>query len=1052
MTAKKNFHVLKSSAGSGKTYALVSYYLQLALGSPDPAYYRHILAITFTNAAAAEMKERVIKALTSFKGNNNSSPLFIETAKALQLQPHELQYRAEQCLSHMLHHYGLIAISTIDSFTHKIVRSFARDLRLHPDFSIEMDQTMFNEKIVDTTLDAIGTDPELTEYLERFTLEQFQEESSVKIRGSLEAMSKELHNEDAKPVIELLEKLPLQAYSALRARWKSDIESFENRLIAIAEQAIALADSQGLFVTDFSYGKSGAFNTFIKLSNKNFETPGKRFLADADNRWSSKSTKKDILTKIENIQEELDRKRDEIATIYTSGEFAGYLLKLAALKVAYSMGMLSRLARVAQQIKQEENLILINDFQSIIAEIVNESPAPFIYERVGERFNHILFDEFQDTSGLQWNNFLPLIENSLSKGFFNLLVGDGKQAIYRWRNGKAEQFVRLPEIDKRQLPERKQALRNNYEEGQLKKNYRSAKNIITFNNSFYNKFETEQSLGIVSEVYQQQSQEVHKSLEGYVQIQALENKEKSILRALTLHKIVETVQTCISDGYLPGDIAILTRKGSKEAGPIAAALSTINVDVVTKESFLLSNSSKVKLVMAFMRYLSQPDHLYSRVSIWQQLCILHPEQFNLQHLTLEWSEHHDRMTLPATERFLQHYYPNYTSISILRSAVEIGESIIVLFQLEKDTYLEFLLDHLTRLSMSKELSLKEVVEWWDDNMDKLYISAQEGTDKVNIMTIHKSKGLQFPVVIYPRFASRDHSRNVWLDVNEEEMGIGKILFTHKKTNADENNPPAINEDIEMHTMDQVNLAYVATTRPEERLYMFIEMRDMDVVSKKVIDFLNEKQIQPMHEDSAPFVAQIRNTSKKAIQDSLVYRYDAGVPEKKVQQVIFKTQSISIDGKNITQNSALKMRYTATRERLNETQDKRIFGSLIHECLSHIIVPADIDHAIKKVLPKYPTVSATRIPEIAEHLLKICEAPELRKWFKADSKLYREREIILTDGEIIRPDRFLIEDEACYILDFKTGEPRSSDQQQIDRYCAELSKITGLPAYGKIQYS
>lgn len=1057
MTAQKNFYVLKSSAGSGKTYALVSHYLKLALGSQDPSYYRHILAITFTNAAAAEMKERVIQALTNFKDNKHSSPLFTSTAEELKLQPHELQYRAEQCLSHMLHHYGLIAISTIDSFTHKIVRSFARDLRLHPDFSIEMDIRAFNEKVVDTTLDAVGSDDEITNYLEQFTLENFEEEKGGKVRSALEEIAQQLHNEDAKPVIEILERLPLDDFSQLRKKWKAQIDVFESKLVQIGERALQLADEQGLTLSDFAYGKTGPFNTFYKFINREFALPGVRFSGENENRWVSKSTKPDILQRIQSIQDQLEILKDEAMKLFQNGAFAQYKLEQQAVKVAYSMGMLSRLARVANQLKQEENLILINDFQTIIAEIVNDSPAPFIYERVGERFNHILFDEFQDTSGLQWNNFLPLIENALSKGHFNLIVGDGKQAIYRWRNGKAEQFVRLPEIETNQLPERKQALKNNYQEGLLTKNFRSAKNIILFNNAFYRIFETEQSFGLINEVYKNQSQEIHKTKEGYVSIQAIPDveKNKTKLRETTLQQVVQTVQECLADGYLPGDIAILTRKGGKEAGPIAGALHQINIGVVTKESFLLSNSVKVKLVMSFLRYLSQPDHLYSRVSIWQQLCVLYPEQFQLRELTLNWSIHHERSTLPDTEKFLINFFPDYQHISVLRSPVEIGESIITLFKLEKDTYLEFLLDHLTRLSMSKELSLQEISAWWDDHKDNLYISAQEGNDKVNIMTIHKSKGLQFPVVIYPRFASREMNRDVWIDVDESQMGISKILYSHRKSTHDVDNPPAINEDIDMHLMDQINLCYVATTRAEERLYIIIEKRDMDIASKKLLEFISAPTAKSTAHQSQSNTAEAKTKSSNKKDNETSHEinsFEIGVKERNEIHSHTHQALEYIDGKNHPTQSSLRMRFTATRERIGESQDKRIMGNLIHECLSHITVPADIERAISKVLPRYPMISSTRKSEIATRLLAICEDPELRKWFSDDKKIFSEREIILSNGEIIRPDRFVIEKQACYILDFKTGEPRESDQQQIDRYCKELSQITGLPAYGKIRYS
>lgn len=1033
MAEHKNFYVLKSSAGSGKTYALVRYYLTLALGSKDPSYYRQILAITFTNAAAAEMKDRVIQALTSFKAVKSGSQtpsLFGEIASSLGLQPHELRERAEQTLSHMLHNYGRIAISTIDSFTHRIVRSFARDLYLHPDFSIEMDTRAFSERIVDTCLDQVGTDTELTAYLEQFTLENFEDEKGTKVRTALEEVSSQLFNEDAKVVLDELESLRLSDYAALRRKWKTEAEEFEKILTEVAARAMELAEENALTVDDFAHKTTGAFGFFLKIRKGQFEIPGKRFSGDrtSASRWYSKSAAKPVIAKIEAIEDHLEMMREKIMHEFTSGHFQHYRLKRAALKVIYSMGMLSRLSAIAKQLKEEENTLLISDFQTIISEIVHESPAPFIYERVGERYNHILFDEFQDTSALQWQNFLPLIENALSKGNFNLIVGDGKQAIYRWRNGKAEQFVRLPEIDGDQLPERKLALRRNYEEGHLKTNYRSAQSIVRFNNSFYRLMEENTGSGITSEVYRNQAQESRRERTGYVRMDVLEESDRVLRRQQTLNRIIRIVEECRSAGYEYGDIAILTRKSGKEAGPIASALHAADINVVTKESFLLSNSSKVKLIMAFLRYMSQPDHLYSRVSIWQHLSLLFPDKFNLEHLTSHFTLHDERQTIPDTEKFLRTFYPGYSAISSLRSAVEIGESAIALFGISKDTFLEFLLDHLTRLSVSKEHSLREIGEWWEEHMHSLYISAQEGKDKVNIMTIHKSKGLQFPVVIYPRFSSGEPERTVWLDVDEEEFGIHKILYRHRKTIPEEGLPEPVLEDIEMHFMDQANLCYVATTRPEERLYMIVESDKADRISRMLIEYSAREM--------------------KAEGDF----FHTGEPEPAMQKPAGKEHRFLLDGTVQASVDPVQLRYTALRERAEESQQKRIMGSLLHDCLAHIRIPADIEKAIHQVLPGYPMISSSRIPEIAGELLRICDHASVRDWFQSGLQVFNEQEILLADGSAIRPDRFIIRNDDCAVVDFKTGIPKPAHRIQVLKYRVELERITGKKTRAFLVYT
>ena len=1033
MNSLKNFYVLKSSAGSGKTYALVKYYLQLALQSESPYYYKHILAITFTNAAAKEMKERVIERLREFsdakKLEESKKGLFNEIAEALQLQPHELEHRARQCLVHMLHNYGLIAISTIDSFTHKIVRSFARDLRLHPDFNIEMDINAFSEKIVDACLDAIGSDDELTTYLQQFTLENYEDEKGMKVRAALEDVSRQLYNEDAKDVLPTLEHLSLQDFRTLQQKLKKDIAVFDEKIKAPALAAIELIRSKNLEISDFAYGKSGAVSVFFKFADDNFEM-GTRFTnpRSSTSRWWSRSGNKDAIERIQELEEQLEAYRSIMVELFTSDEKKSVEVKRAAVKVVYSMGMLARLSTIAQQIKEEENTILINDFQTIINEIVNDSPAPFIYERVGERYNHILFDEFQDTSGMQWNNFLPLIENALSKGSFNLIVGDGKQAIYRWRNGKAEQFVSLPELLGNHPPERRQALQHNYEKGILSANYRSAKNIISFNNSFFDFVQSDPNMSFIQKVYEDQAQEEKRDRTGYVEVKITANKEGSV-RDQFIQDIVSNVRSVLDQGYLPGDIAILTRKAGKEAGPIAKALLEVGIEVVTRESFLLSNSAKVKLIMAYIRFLCQPDHLYSNVSIWQNLCVLYPEKFELKKLVASYTIPHDRTLLPDIQRFLEAYYPSALEIGLLRSPIEIAESTITCFGLTKDPFVEFLMDHLTRLSTQKDLSLQQVTEWWEERQHTLYTSSQESNQKVNIMTIHKSKGLQFPVVIYPRFGTKDPARTLWLDVDKEELGIEKILYSQGKNKVEDGMTEGMIADIENSALDQINLCYVATTRPEEQLYIVIEQdRNVDATSKLIIAFAESKM-----------------TSTDGV-------YSMGEKQGPVSKKIHPLVTKEIDGTLKPNIHSVQLRYTFLKDKIISQQEQRLLGTVIHECLSMIKTPVDIPRAIQLILPKYPTIQQSQREDIAAELRRIVDHELLRKWFSAEVEMYNEQEIILPNGHPIRPDRIIISENEWEVIDFKTGAPSNKHHSQVKNYVLEVEKISGKKVKGYLVYT
>lgn len=1038
MKSGKNFFVLKSSAGSGKTYALVKYYLILALQSDNPAYYRHILAITFTNAAAKEMKERVIGRLKDFSNENaipeNQKSLFDELCNELHVQPHQLALRAKNCLVHMLHNYSMIGISTIDSFTHKIVRSFARDLRLHPDFNIEMDSGAFAQKIVDQCLDTVGTDEELTAYLKQFTFENFEDEKGLKVRPALEEVSKQLFNEDAQDVLPILENYSLEDFQNIRDGLKKQIKNFDSALTALGNQALELIAQQGLEGSDFAYKGSGTYSIFKKLSEGNFEIPGKRFTEESNNRWYTKTAKGPALEAIQSIEDQLESFRLKIITIFDSSEFKEYLLRKEVIKVIYSMGMLSRLAKIGKAIKEEENTLLISDFQTIINEIVSDSPAPFIYERVGERYNHILFDEFQDTSGLQWNNFLPLIENALSKAQFNLIVGDGKQAIYRWRNGKAEQFVSLPELLGHHLPERRQALQHAYEKGVLTHNYRSYRTIIRFNNELFEFLKQSETFQSISEVYEDHLQEMVKDKEGYVEIASVPKPEKNTaspdddsIDSDIIGLVVEKVKDALADGYLPGDIAILTRRAGKEAGPIAKALHENEIGVVTKESFLLNNSAKVRLIMAFMKYIFQNDHLYSKVSIWQNLCILHPEKFDLKQLVAEYSEIKHHTVVPNIELFLEKHYPEAQKIEQIRSSIEMAEAIIQCFQLEKDAFVEFLLDNLTRLTTQRDFSIIETLEWWEERQESLYTSTQESEDKVNIMTIHKSKGLQFPVVIYPRIHAGGNERKFWATVDEEITGVPKALLSTKAAKYSPDKPIELKQEIHQHNLDQVNLLYVATTRAEERLYVILDSTK-DEVSKSIESF-----------------AQSAMTTDNS-------KYTLGEKNKVVTQKATPQKGMVISGKVQPNIHSVQLRYTYLKDNIEADQEQRINGSIIHECLSHIAVPADIAASIEKVKPKFPAIQEIKWREIAEQLLQIVDHPAVRHWFNKEVKLLNEQEIILTSGHPIRPDRIIQGEDYWQVIDFKTGQPSNSYLKQVKNYMEQVHFISGKPVKGFLLYT
>ncbi len=1038
MEPSKTFYVLKSSAGSGKTYALVKFYLLLALEKGETEAYKRILAITFTNAAAAEMKERIILRLREFseltETELSNHSLFCEIQEELRLEPHELKKRASQTLTHMLHHYGAIAVSTIDSFVHKIVRSFARDLQLSPDFNIDLDTSAFYQKVADEFLSKIGRDPEITQYIQSYAIEMLEDQSNTNIRKSVEEISTELSKEETLPILQKISAYTLSDYQKTREILKERIITFENALTEKAEKIMQLIHSRGLTVDDFSNKKKGILGGIFKILKQDFKgAQESKRLFKREEPWFTKANVPKYDPIFSPIKDQVENLRTEIIDQFEGEQYKKYKNAKSVISKIIFIGLLQKLHLIAEQIKQEENTLLIADFHRIISDLVADSPAPFIYERVGERYEHILFDEFQDTSALQWNNFLPLLENNLSKGKINLIVGDGKQAIYRWRNGKAEQFVNLPEIDAYHRPELRRALKDSYTMKSLSRNFRSASAIIDFNNKLYNFISASVADEFIQAVYQDQAQEKVRTEMGYVAMEFFnknkEQKDDSIEVENRINgRIVEIIRECLSDGYAPGDIAILTRRGIKDTAPITEILFKNNIEFVTKESFLISNSIRVKLLMSLLHYMNDSSHKYSGVNIWECLSALHPEQYSLQALFLKYQNKEGEKTVIDVAAFLEENFPEYFNLSISSSVLQLAEQMLRIFSIAKDEYVEFLLDHLTRLSQQKDYGLGEAIEWWEEHREKLYIASQSDTEKVTLMTIHKSKGLQFPVVIYPRPGSSSPGSTIWIDKPESDLPVS-VTMMPVNGQIQPHDLPEVAEEKRKMLLDDLNALYVATTRPESRLYMLVkEVQSSDVIGQSLLAFSRELQSQ---------------TSEI---------FFLGEKEKVAREKRNAAPRLQLSESFNRSIKQLTLRTTATNQRLEASQWKRMHGNIIHECLAFIRVAADIPHAVAKVLPKYPGWSDPSSKEIAAELLRICEHPQLRPWFDQEYEILQEQEIVAKGGEPLRPDRVVLRDHHWEVVDFKTGERHPSHERQLKRYMSELEKISSKKIRGFLIYT
>lgn len=972
--------VLRSSAGSGKTFHLVLYYLQLALADPlKPHWYRHILAITFTNMATAEMKERILKSLhtLSLNANDTMAKLLMEH---LNISKNELEARAGAVFRHMLHHYDSLSISTIDSFMHGLIRSFARDLQLQPEFQVELNQQLRVEEAIASLFDGIESDKELTDFAKDWMLSLLDDEKDWDMRKSLLEVSEILHKEDGAAFFETYGDLT-------HTQFKNILDQLADRSRELRKELDALLHSWSAQMKDlnpdrdlFWYKGAGYISWLENLMTGKLEKPKKR-VADvlernhilADKKGSSSP---DPLTQFSALTIETLQK---ISAWCESGYLRTLWLCDHVLRSMREARMIIPIGKSLEEIKARENFIFVSDFHKIISEIVRSSPAPFVYERAGERYHHLLFDEFQDTSGIQWSNFIPLISNSIGQGYSCLIVGDAKQAIYRWRNGKVEQFISLPQLPAHSDPLDQEAFRAAYSSQILGNNFRSAKNIVAFNNELFQRMSGMSGNALIEEVYQDLQQQATREAEGLVNVMIIDEKTRSEFETRLIDSIQKTIEFSVKSGYQLTDIAILTRRNAKEAQFLFEALQKLGIRCVSQQSLLLRASPQVRAVGSLLAFSCNP------------LQIQHAFEFLLAAsaaANLLWTLTDEAQVDPNLA--ISKVLPCWNK---MRSCIDAESWLNLLFEnypWELDSQTEQLFGHFL-CQIDKGLrSIQQLTAWWLDELDGLYLTDQEAADAVKIMTIHQSKGLQFPIVIYPIWKSYAHRKKLWADLSS--FGLPRVdhaLINKPPELFDGMLPEFVVED-EMEQLDQINTAYVACTRAEDALFVMCHAQESDLLNKALRAHCPNAADSPWIFGSLPRLVP-KEAKIETHNRTLSFLKDP-MPELSFSAGIFSSLEIE-------RGSNFHLRISRMRS--------------ANECLEFI------------------TSSGYSLNAEISSFFKV--------WFDS-GEILNERDIVLPEGFLIRTDAMKIHNGMLEILEYKTGEIRAEHKDQVRNYSRALSEL------------
>ncbi|MDP4826924.1 MAG: UvrD-helicase domain-containing protein [Flavobacteriales bacterium] len=1027
------FKILRASAGSGKTFALVKHYLTCCLREKDPNYFKHILAITFTNKAADEMKHRVLSALRELSaGKGKMMAVLVEETKLTESQITE---RSAKVFEAMMTGYGAISILTIDKFINRLVRSFAFDLNLDADFRIELKIDRIVESGVDRLLSKIGIDQALTEVVEAFVLQHVEDEHNVSLRDHLITFGKLGFQENYHILTEQLSEFNAQEFLELYREFSAEYAQTVKRVSDLGEEAAEIIDVANLS-SAFSRGSVPKF--FSGIANGRLDEPTATVVkAFQEGIFTKKTESPDIVARVDAIAPALTDLFTEICNVLTSPEMAIVKLKKGIAKNMFPMAVLTAIDENIKEIQEEGKSRSFSELNRMIEVLVKDNPAPFIFERIGERFHHFLIDEFQDTSVMQWRNFLPLIDHALARGKFNLVVGDGKQAIYRWRNGDVLQLQKLPhligelnEIER----EREQSLIRAAERAQLTENYRSAKEVVHFNNELFTQL-PEFIPPDLKGIYDGAAQHPKGTEGGWVTNVRIPSTEIEQVH----EQILAHIKANVALDYRLNDIAILVRR-NKEGVEIAEFLLGKGIPAITEESLQLGGHPAVMAVIYLMKSIEGGvKDERSAVQFMQNLSAIRPDIVNLGDDLVKYT------TLPDDKVYKGHFNLDLFLAERLSSIERRQIGGMPLYDMVDrickglglydrfEAYSEAMLQLALEYQSTESEGLSGFLRFWDMAGEKRSIKVPDTVEGVKLMTVHKAKGLEFPVVIayFSRSSGVKSFLKVDLDPEIFTLPMAMVLETDVK---DSWAHDQFRAEQARSFIDDLNVCYVACTRAVNHLHIITgEAKTTAPDPESLIGWLSTRLGEMRGIGDFGEVIQ-KGTPLKAEHDDESFN---GIELKSFR---------SSDPLGRIKVSADKEALFTEKGRLSARQR----GTELHRLVAVVRTLSDLENIKSQPIP-WQRMSRQEWEKLLVDLEHIVDDLKEMGWFEASNVLMVERELVLASGKVKRPDRVLITDEV-HVLDFKTGAPEEKHKKQLGEYANVLHVLENKPVKAWVYYT
>lgn len=1040
-------NLYKASAGSGKTFRLTFEYIKMLLGykkqgADNYSFYnnyknmhRRILAVTFTNKATAEMKGRIVQELDLLAHTPNESKHTTHLCDTFACSERELQEKCVVVLQQLLHDFSFFNISTIDSFFQQVLRAFTREVGLQGGYEVELDSSYVTGVAIDRMFEDLEVNEQMLEWLLQYAVENIRNDGSWNIQdgSDISKLAKQLTSEMYKKYRPDISKNSLKDYGRYNTLLINHQKELRRLMSDKAKGVIDAINDSGISRECFTRGWIACIDVLYDVDITDMSSKGAmrsainkfiKYYEQPHNWFAASKLKKSNLT-IEDAIRQLTPSFNDLYTVLDE-PLREYISVPICLKHIYALGVLSTIDENIGIYEREHNSLLLSNTSEILSGLINESDAPFIYEKIGTRVAHYMIDEFQDTSNMQWSNFQPLINESLSHNYENLIVGDVKQSIYRWRNSNWE--LLHSGLDSYNY--------HNISPGH-DTNWRSCYNVIAFNNTFFkcaakllhselqNEIERnniENVNLVVADVFDSVAQKVspdNSKLQGRVSVHILKKANKDTFKTDVMGRIAGILKELFAKGYRQKDIAFLVRKGDEGRALVELLLSYGNegeselrdVRVVSDESLLISSAPPIKLIVGILRYLQNPTQPINELLLAYEYAILQGsgESEALIHY------------FDDAHRNIDERLKAFIDSIATKSLFEMCECIVKEFKMNETAtyvaYIEAFQDLVVEYCNSHSSDLYSFLRWWNEKEKSASVKSPANVDAITVMTVHKSKGLEFPVVIVP-FATWPLSSTgggfqsslQWYVPDREPFNALPVLpIDHKSDLAHSIFARQYYQELICEYIDNLNIAYVAFTRARQELIVYTYNQPRGGIGKVINEVLNCEAV-PEHD--CPTVAfTLQESDDEAF-------FEVGNDWKP----IIKKEKDSDPMRDITYDVVIPTQMRLKQRSHSQetaTNSRKEYGVLMHSIMAEITGVDDV----KTVVERYARegrLKQSMKGKIIEKLIQLITQPDVARWFAPDVRVVAESDILKSGERIARPDRVVIDGNRVIVIDYKFG--------------------------------